>query len=219
MPSGTLTKLFQKLVRILQGLCIASRKAQIHLLGMHPNASTGCVVWLTGLSGSGKSTLANGAARMLESSHVEVAIVDGDALRNTVCRDLGFSDADRRENIRRAGEVALEYAKRGNVAIVALISPFEHARETVRVRCVENAVPFALVHLDVNLTICEQRDPKGLYKRARAGQLSSFTGISSPYEPPQNPSYVIRTGEESEWDSIERVVAIAMELLPKNTVL
>jgi adenylyl-sulfate kinase len=173
----------------------------------------GGVVWLTGLPASGKSTIATHAHRVLQTLGIPARIVDGDVLRHTICRDLGYSDADRCENIRRAGELALSHAQAGCIALVALISPFEQARRAVEARCVEARVPFAVVWINASLTCCEERDPKGLYRLARAGTLPSFTGISSPYEPPSHPTLVVHTDRESEPQSTERVASLALTMV------
>jgi adenylyl-sulfate kinase len=141
------------------------------------------------------------------------SVVDGDVLRHGVCRDLGFSDDDRRENIRRAGEVALTKAHAGHVVFVALISPFEDARRHVADRCALLGVPFALVYVNTPLACCERRDPKGLYRRARRGELTAFTGVTSPYQPPVAPDLEVHTEIESEAQSIIHVTDLATRLL------
>lgn len=178
---------------------------------------SGAVLWLTGLSGSGKSTVAYGARTMLATLGVDCAVIDGDVLRYGLCRDLGYSDEDRCENIRRAGEVALARAQAGRVAIVALISPFERARRAVEERVRQARVPFALVHVAAPLACCEQRDPKGLYRQARAGKLPNFTGVSAPYEPPENPALVLRTDVLPEQTCIEQTVDLGLKLLRRDT--
>jgi adenylylsulfate kinase len=181
-----------------------------------PSHARGAIIWITGLSGSGKSTIADGASALLTQMGVSTSIVDGDILRHSICRDLGFSETDRCENIRRAGELALQHATEGKLTLVALISPFERARHAVQVRCSEAQIPFAMVYLDVDVAACERRDPKGLYERARAGVLTNFTGIDSPYEPPPHPELVISTDQEPPARSIERVVDLAMQILRRD---
>jgi adenylyl-sulfate kinase len=148
---------------------------------------TGATVWFTGLSGSGKSTLANATAELLHRLGRPAYVLDGDNIRHGLNADLGFSAADRTENVRRVGEVARLVADAGLVALVPLISPYRADRD--RVRAVHGAagLPFCEVHLDVPLDVCEARDPKGLYAKARAGELRGFTGIDDPYERPVAP--------------------------------
>jgi len=139
-------------------------------------------------------------------------VIDGDVLRSGLSRDLGFSAADRRENIRRAAEVALTLAEAGVVAIVALISPFRADRALVARRAREKNLPFAEIYVNAPLAACEQRDPKGLYRRAHAGLLPSFTGIDSPYEPPARPRLTLRTDRESVDDSVVKLLRVALSL-------
>jgi bifunctional enzyme CysN/CysC len=144
------------------------------------------VAWFTGLSGSGKSTIANEVSVVLTGRGVPHVVLDGDALRLGLNRDLGFSEADRVENIRRAAEVAKLMADSGLTVLVSLISPYrtdrEHARDII------GPERFVEVFVDTPLDLCEQRDPKGLYKKARSGLIPNFTGIDAPYEAPENPA-------------------------------
>ena len=167
----------------------------------------GCVVWLTGLSGSGKSTVARALEARLVSLGVACYVLDGDGLRTGLNAGLGFSDADRRENVRRVAQVAAILRDAGLVAIVSLISP--HAAERERARELVGADRFAEVFLDAPLAVCEARDPKGLYAKARAGEIPSFTGVSAPYEPPSRPDVVLRTAEEG----VEACVSRLLEML------
>lgn len=167
----------------------------------------GGVIWLTGLSGAGKSTIADALQQRLREEGHLVYVLDGDTLRRGLNADLGFSAADRRENIRRVGEVAALFADAGFLTITALISPFRADRE--RARDAIGAERFLEVFVDVPLEVCEQRDPKGLYRRARAGELPEFTGISSPYEPPLAPALTL--GPAMTVDAC--VAAIAEELV------
>lgn len=184
---------------------------------VRPDAGNlGAVIWLTGLSGSGKSTLAYGAHRVISTLGIDAVVLDGDVLRHGVCRDLGYSDEDRRENIRRAGRLALSRAVAGRLAIVSLISPFDEPRRQVAAECEAAGVSFTLIYVNAPLAICERRDPKGLYRRARAGEVPRFTGISSPFEPPATAAMVIRTDQESETESIWRVVDAAMFALRRD---
>ena len=144
-----------------------------------------CCVWLTGLSGSGKSTLANALEVQLNEQGRHTFVLDGDNLRTGLCNDLGMSDAARKENIRRIGEVARLMVDAGLIVLVALISPFRDDRDMAR-RLFDDG-DFAEVFVDTPLAVCEARDPKGLYRKARAGALPNFTGIDSPYEPPEMP--------------------------------
>jgi bifunctional enzyme CysN/CysC len=172
----------------------------------------GAVVWLTGLSGSGKSTLATALEKRLLSSGVLAAVLDGDALRTGLSKNLGFTPEDRRENLRRATELALHLAEAGVVVVAALISPFRADRATVAERARERGVPFAEVFINAPLAECERRDPKNLYKKARAGEITSFTGIDSPYEAPLSPNLELRTDRESVDVSLEKITHLALTL-------
>lgn len=156
---------------------------------------TPCIIWLTGLSGSGKSTLANQLERVLFEMGKHCYLLDGDNVRHRLNKDLGFSEADRIENIRRVGEVANLMADAGLMVITAFISPFQADRQLVR----EMARPgqFLEVFIDTPLAVCEQRDPKGLYQKARAGKIANFTGIDSPYEAPTAPDIHIHNDQIS----------------------
>ncbi|TKI24433.1 adenylyl-sulfate kinase [Bacillus pumilus] len=162
------------------------------------------IIWLTGLSGSGKSTIANGAARELFEQGYQVTVLDGDNVRHGLNKDLGFSDDDRKENIRRIGEVAKLFVEQGTIVITAFISPFQEDRRIVR-QLVE-AGEFHEVFVKCDLNVCEERDPKGLYKKARNGEIPFFTGIDSPYEEPAAPELVLDTGELSREESKQRLV-------------
>lgn len=152
---------------------------------------SGLVVWFTGLSGAGKTTLATFTERSLLDHGYRTFLLDGDVVRAGLCRDLGFSAADRHENVRRAGVVAGLMSEAGLVCLVALISPFRAGRAAARA-----GVPagrFVEVFVNAPLAVCEQRDTKGLYRRARASEISDFTGISSPYEAPDSPEVAVRS--------------------------
>ncbi|GGK35085.1 hypothetical protein GCM10011591_03440 [Nocardia camponoti] len=151
----------------------------------------GATLWLTGLSGSGKSTVAVELERQLVAAGRAAYVLDGDNLRHGVTAGLGFSRADRDENVRRISEVAALFADSGTVAIVAAISPFAAQRANARTVHADRGLPFYEVFVDTPLPECEKRDPKGLYARARAGDLPDFTGISSPYERPDHPDLVV----------------------------
>jgi adenylyl-sulfate kinase len=163
----------------------------------------GAVVWLTGLSGAGKSTLAYGAQRALRQTGRNAYVLDGDRLRSGLNRDLGFSLADRRENVRRVGEVAAMMAEAGSITLVALISPLRAGRDEAR-RLIPQA--FHEVYVKASLAVCEARDPKGLYRRARMGEIAEFTGVSSPYEVPEAVELVVETERQSEEDAIRMVL-------------
>jgi bifunctional enzyme CysN/CysC len=172
----------------------------------------GAVIWMTGLSGSGKSTLAEALEKHLLRAGVLTAILDGDVLRTGISRNLGFSDADRKENLRRATEMALVLADAGVVVIAALISPFRSDRTLASERARERGVAFAEVFVNAPLAECERRDPKQLYRKARAGQIPMFTGIDSPYEPPLAPDLELRTDRDSVEQSLEKLARLAQEL-------
>ena len=157
------------------------------------NGQRGAVLWLTGLSGSGKSTIAQLAEELLLEGGIRAYVLDGDNLRFGLNADLGFSDADRAENIRRIGSVAALFAHSGTVTLVSAISPFRHDREKARRICESMGCAFAEIYIDTSLEECKRRDTKGLYKKALSGEISAFTGISSPYEAPDNPDIRIDT--------------------------
>lgn len=166
----------------------------------------GQVFWFTGLSGAGKSTLANAFECHLNRNGFATFLLDGDNVRHGLCRDLGMSDADRRENIRRVGEVAKLMADAGLIVICALISPFREDRDDVR-RLLQVG-RFVEVHVATPIEICEQRDPKGLYKRARQGEIKDFTGLDSPYEAPHHPELVLGLHDESPESAVARLSAL-----------
>lgn len=151
-----------------------------------------CIIWFTGLSGSGKSTSANALERQLFGMGYSTYLLDGDNVRHGLCGDLGFSDEHRQENIRRVGEVAKLMVDAGMITLVSFISPFQRDRDLVR--NMVDSDEFIEVFVNTSLAVCEERDPKGLYQKARAGQIEDFTGISSPYEAPTNPEIVIDAG-------------------------
>lgn len=165
----------------------------------------GATVWLTGLSGSGKSTLAVALEQLLTEAGRPAYRLDGDNLRLGLNADLGFSESDRHENVRRAGEVARLMADAGVVAIVPLISPYRAGRDHVRALHRQDALPFIEVFVDTPLAECERRDPKGLYAKARAGEIRGFTGIDDPYEPPLAPDLVLTPADGSPADQAKRL--------------
>ena len=171
-----------------------------------------CVVWLTGLSGSGKSTLANALERRLFVLGCRTHILDGDNVRLGLNSDLGFSPEDRQENIRRIGEVANLFAQSGTIVITAFISPYEKDRQKARKANKQN---FFEAHVSAHLDTCEERDPKGLYKKARAGIIKNFTGIDAPYEIPTNADITVHTDE----NSVEQCVDQIIQFLASNQIL
>jgi len=169
------------------------------------NGHLGRVIWLTGLSGAGKTTIGTELERQLFQAGHHTYLLDGDILRRGLCRDLGFGADARRENIRRAGEVAVLFADAGCVAIAAFISPFREDRDRVR-----QSLPsgrFVEVYVNAPLEVCERRDVKGLYAKARANQIKEFTGVSSGYEPPVKPEIELRTDLLSVQESVEKILA------------
>lgn len=158
------------------------------------NRHRGGVLWLTGLSGSGKTTLAFELEQQLFKRGMQTYVLDGDNIRHGLGRDLGFSPADRAENIRRVGEVAALFADAGVIAITAFISPYREDRARARKAA---GAGFHEIFLQASLEVCERRDPKGLYKKARRGEIPEFTGITAPYEAPENPELVIDTARLS----------------------
>ena len=169
----------------------------------------GCVIWFTGLSGSGKSTVANQVAARLHQSGRITYVLDGDNIRHGLNKNLGFSPEDRQENIRRIGEVAKLFADAGLITTTAFISPYRQDRDTVR--GIMSPDRFIEVFVDCPLEVCESRDPKGLYKKARAGELKGFTGIDAPYEAPQSPELVVDTNQLDVTGCTEQVITYLTE--------
>lgn len=168
-----------------------------------------CLLWFTGLSGSGKSTIANALDVALHSRGYHTFLMDGDNVRHGLCKDLGFSDQDRVENIRRIGEVSKLFADAGLIVLSAFISPFTSDRGLVR-----NLFPageFIEVFMDTPLDTCEKRDPKGLYEKARAGEIKNFTGIDSPYEAPEYPEVRLDTSTMSVDQCVEKLIGYLLE--------
>ncbi len=170
---------------------------------IHDNGR-GSVVWLTGLSSAGKSTIADELFERVRAAGRKVEILDGDTVRQRLCQDLGFSKQDRDENVQRIGFVAGLLAKNGVIVIVAAISPYRAVRDEIR-----NRTPgFVEVYVNAPLDVCEHRDVKGLYRKARAGNLHAFTGIDDPYEPPLQPEIECRTDLETVGQSVQRVLGV-----------
>ena len=162
------------------------------------------IIWFTGLSGSGKSTIANALEEKLYSFGKHTYLLDGDNVRHGLNKDLGFSDIDRVENIRRIGEVSKLFVDAGMLVLSAFISPFKKDRNIIREMVKEDE--FIEVFVDTPLAICEERDPKGLYKKARDGKIADFTGISSPYEQPENPEIHLKTAEKNIEESVSEII-------------
>jgi len=170
------------------------------------NGHKGAVIWFTGLSGSGKSTLAHTVEEKLHQMGCRTFVFDGDNVRHGLCGDLGFSPEDRRENIRRIGEMTKLFLDAGIIAMTAFISPYRADRE--RVRTIVGPSDFIEIHCDCPIDVCEQRDVKGMYKKARQGLIKNFTGISAPYEMPAAPDLRLQTGSETLDECADRVLAL-----------
>jgi len=168
------------------------------------------ILWFTGLSGSGKSTLANAVNAALFDRGLTTYVLDGDNIRHGLCKDLGFSDSDREENIRRISEVSKLFLDAGVLVLTAFVSPFRADRANARALVKEN--DFIEIYCSADLETCEIRDTKGLYAKARTGQIKDFTGISSPYEAPESPELEINTGVETIENSVERVLSKLKDL-------
>jgi len=177
------------------------------------NRHRSAILWFTGLSGAGKSTVAHAVEDELHRGGARTFVLDGDNIRRGLCKDLGFSDADRTENIRRIGEVSKLMLDAGVLVMTAFISPFRKDRALARSLVSEG--DFIEIYCDADLGICESRDPKGLYKKARAGQIPEFTGISSPYEAPERPEILLPTGAST----VQECVAEVLGFLSTNGYL
>jgi len=164
------------------------------------------LIWLSGLSGSGKSTIANELEKKLFENGYLSYLLDGDNIRIGLNKDLGFSDNDRKENIRRISEVSRLMLDAGLIVITAFISPFEEERELAKSLVKEEN--YFLVHVNCSVKKCEERDVKGLYKKARAGEIKNFTGIDSPYEIPDNPNFIVDTEKESVSESVNKIFTV-----------
>ncbi len=177
------------------------------------NQHKSVILWFTGLSGAGKSTLAHAVEERLHKNNCRTYVLDGDNVRHGLCGDLSFTDQDRQENIRRIGEVAKLMLEAGTISLTAFISPFEKERALAR-----SLVPhgdFLEIYCFCDLDVCEKRDVKGLYKKARAGEIKHFTGISSPYEIPKKPEIKINTGSDSLEACVDQVIAL---LISRNII-
>lgn len=171
------------------------------------NGHRACILWFTGFSGAGKSTLAQALDQFLFQHSIRSFVLDGDNVRHGLCGDLGFSNSDRVENIRRVGELAKLFLDAGVIVITAFISPFRQDR--ARVRSLVADQDFIEVFCSCPLDICEERDVKGLYKKARLGEIANFTGLTSPYEEPESPEIVVNTSQQS----IEECVGVIVDYL------
>lgn len=164
----------------------------------------GCTIWLTGLSGSGKSTVAHKLEEKLFELGIKTYVLDGDNIRFGLNKDLGFSREARKENIRRIAEVAKLFTDAGVINITAFISPYIEDR--LNARKIQKEGDFIEVYVRCPIDICEERDPKGLYKKARAGELKEFTGVDDPYEEPENPELILDTGKEGVDESVDKII-------------
>jgi adenylylsulfate kinase len=173
------------------------------------NGHRGAILWFTGLSGAGKSTLAHTVEEHLHRMGCRTFVLDGDNVRHGLCGDLEFSAADRAENIRRVGEVAKLFMEAGVIVLTAFISPFCEDRN--KARAMVKPGEFIEIYCQCPIDVCEQRDVKGLYKKARAGEISQFTGISSVYEPPDSPELVIKTAEMCLQDCAQKVLQMFLK--------
>ena len=168
------------------------------------NGQKPCVLWFTGLSGAGKSTIADKLEQKLYQAGKRTYLLDGDNVRHGMNKDLGFSDEDRVENIRRIGEMAKLFVDAGLIVLVSFISPFKSERQMARALMEEGE--FIEIFVDTPLKVCEERDPKGLYKKARAGEIKEFTGISAPYEAPESPELTVDTSAHNIDECVEQLI-------------
>ncbi|MCY3768043.1 MAG: adenylyl-sulfate kinase [Gammaproteobacteria bacterium] len=171
------------------------------------NGHRSVITWFTGLSGSGKSTLAHAVEEELHRRGIRTFVFDGDNVRHGLCGDLGFSEEDRTENIRRIGQMAKLFIESGTIALTAFISPYQVDRQRVR-RIVDYDEDFLEIYCECPLEVCENRDVKGLYQRARKGEISNFTGISSPYEEPENADLTVNTSMLNLDQCVEKVIGL-----------
>lgn len=194
---------------MMQHHAIVSRKDRQALL-----QQSGFILWFTGLPGAGKSTLAHHIERHLFEYRYHTFLFDGDNIRRGLCSDMGFSEADRHENIRRIGEVSRLFLDAGIIGLAAFISPFCRDREIIRGLLPDG--DFIEIYCNASLDICEARDPKGLYKKARIGKIKDFTGIGSPYEKPEHPEITVATGNEDVQSCSQQVIDY---LVAKNRII
>ena len=168
--------------------------------------SQGLILWFTGLSGAGKSTLSGKIAPLLRERGHKVEVLDGDEVRTNLSKGLGFSKEDRDTNIRRIGYVARLLARNGVIAITAAISPYAEVRDEIRAHAAADGVPFVEVYVECSIDTLAERDVKGLYKKAIAGEIKNFTGVSDPYEAPLNPEVSLNSGTETEDESLNKLL-------------
>ncbi len=180
------------------------------------NGHKSTIIWFTGLSGSGKSTLAYALEDILHRNNLKSYVLDGDNIRQGLCKDLGFSVSDRTENIRRIGEVSKLFLESGSIVLTAFISPFINDRKIVRE--LVNKDEYIEVFCDSPLDVCELRDPKGLYKKARSGEIPEFTGINSPYECPESPELILKTNEFSVQQCLEKLISYLEDVQILNSI-
>ena len=178
------------------------------------NGHRGMVIWLTGLSGSGKSSISRALVREICTLGMYAYILDGDNVRHGLNSNLGFSPEDRVENIRRVGEVACLMADAGLIVITAFISPYRADRRRARESARKGGMDFIEVFVSAPVEVCERRDPKGLYKKARAGEIKEFTGVSAPYEAPENPECIVHTDVQTVGESVAAVIEYVRPRLP-----
>ena len=181
------------------------------------NGHRSTILWFTGLSGSGKSTLAHAVEERLHQRGIKTFVFDGDNVRHGLCGDLGFSEQDRTENIRRVGQMSKLFIESGVIALTAFISPFQVDRQRVRMM-VDNDEDFLEIYCQCPLEVCEDRDVKGLYQRARKGEIPDFTGISSPYEEPENAELIVNTAEKTIDECVDIVISMLEDkgIVPKS---
>lgn len=217
-----------KMKSIMQKTVMQNRSIEQRNIVQHPstvdraerelrNGHKGAVVWLTGLPGSGKSTIAHAVGANLHREGFQTIVLDGDNVRHGLCADLGFSSGDRNENIRRVGEVAKLFMEIGTVVFVALVSPIRSARESIR-----QLIPdgdFIEIYCDCSADICGERDPKGLYAKAKRGLITEFTGVSSPYEAPLAPTLRLDTANESVEKSVGQLTSFLVGRLKSVVVV
>jgi adenylylsulfate kinase len=189
-------------------LRLSARRALERItMGLEVSEDRGFVLWLTGLSGAGKTTLAGRLVPELRARGLRVEVLDGDEVRTNLSKGLGFSKEDRDTNVRRIGYVARLLARNGVAAITAAISPYREVRREVRRAVEDDGADFVEVYVECPLEVLAERDVKGLYKRALAGEIQGFTGVSDPYEAPSTPDVTVRTHEEAAEASAERIIA------------